>query len=81
MIDYANDFIRHAYNTRVLKSNSQQELVTFIITFLSNVQYIKNPYLKAKLVEVFVWFILSAPHFEADAYHLPDFVLFYLPSC
>lgn len=26
--------------------------MTFIITFLRNTQYIKNPYLKAKLVEV-----------------------------
>lgn len=28
------------------------ELVTFIITFLRNTKYVKNPYLKAKLVEV-----------------------------
>ncbi|CDH50642.1 ubiquitin conjugation factor e4 [Lichtheimia corymbifera JMRC:FSU:9682] len=47
---------KYCYHMKVFKSNSQEELVTFIITFLRNTQYIKNPYLKAKLVEILFFF-------------------------
>lgn len=43
---------RYGYETQVIKRHPQEELVTFIITFLRNMKYIKNPYLKAKFVEV-----------------------------
>ncbi|KAG5519150.1 hypothetical protein PMAC_002238 [Pneumocystis sp. 'macacae'] len=42
--------IRH--NPELIISNSAVELVVFIITFLKNSSYIKNPYLKAKLAEI-----------------------------
>lgn len=32
------------------------QLVAFIITFLKNAKHVKNPYLKAKLVEVLFFF-------------------------
>lgn len=43
---------RFSPESRVMRSNSQEELTTFVVTFLRSSKYIKNPYLKAKLVEV-----------------------------
>ena len=39
------------------------QLVAFIITFLKNTKYVKNPYLKAKLVEVNNIY-KDVPHFK-----------------
>ncbi|CAG8448174.1 2139_t:CDS:10, partial [Ambispora gerdemannii] len=40
------------WDPMVIVQNSRDELLTFVITFLRSSSYIKNPYLKAKLVEV-----------------------------
>ncbi|KAG4304130.1 hypothetical protein PORY_002494 [Pneumocystis oryctolagi] len=47
------------YNPELIVSNSIIELVIFIITFLKNSFYIKNPYLKAKLAEILFYGILK----------------------
>lgn len=47
---------KYGYETRVMHQTPHDELVTFIITFLKNTKYVKNPYLKAKLVEVTAYF-------------------------
>ncbi|KAL0082191.1 ubiquitin elongating factor core-domain-containing protein [Phycomyces blakesleeanus] len=47
---------KFGYDTQVIKMNPQTELVTFIITFLRNTKYIKNPYLKAKFVEILFFY-------------------------
>ncbi|KAI7901309.1 ubiquitin elongating factor core-domain-containing protein [Cokeromyces recurvatus] len=47
---------KYGYETRVMMQCPHDELVTFIITFLRNSKYVKNPYLKAKLVEVLFFF-------------------------
>lgn len=49
---YCTDLYRYGYETQVIKQYPQEELVTFLITFLRNTKYVKNPYLKAKFVEV-----------------------------
>ncbi|GBC03242.1 hypothetical protein RclHR1_05020019 [Rhizophagus clarus] len=46
------------YNPRVMLSCSRDELVIFIITFLKSSSYIKNPYLKAKLVEILFYYTI-----------------------
>lgn len=43
---------RYGYESQVIKQHPQEELITFLITFLRNTKYVKNPYLKAKFVEV-----------------------------
>lgn len=40
--------------------SGKKELVEFILTFMSSTWYIKNPYLKAKLVQVRLNFILCS---------------------
>jgi ubiquitin conjugation factor E4 B len=50
---------KYGYETRVTQTNSKDELVAFIVTFLKNPKYIKNPYLKAKFVEIL--FFLTYP--------------------
>nr|CAG8451270.1 10049_t:CDS:10 [Entrophospora candida] len=40
------------YNTRIFLSNSCDEILIFIITFLKSPSYIKNPYLKAKFIDI-----------------------------
>ncbi|KAI9321206.1 ubiquitin elongating factor core-domain-containing protein [Dichotomocladium elegans] len=47
---------KYCYHMNVFRSNSQEQLVTFIITFLRNTRYINNPHLKAKLVEILFFF-------------------------
>ncbi|RUS31621.1 ubiquitin elongating factor core-domain-containing protein [Jimgerdemannia flammicorona] len=47
---------KFGYESRVMRMNSKDELVTFAVTFLRSSKYIKNPYLKAKLVEIFFYF-------------------------
>ncbi|KAI8636432.1 ubiquitin elongating factor core-domain-containing protein [Parasitella parasitica] len=47
---------KHGYETRVMMQCPHDELVTFIITFLRSTKYVKNPYLKAKLVEILFFF-------------------------
>ncbi|KAG5438977.1 hypothetical protein PCANB_002307 [Pneumocystis canis] len=47
------------YNPELIASNSSGDLVIFIITFLKNSSYIKNPYLKAKLAEILFYGILK----------------------
>lgn len=47
---------KYGYETRVMNQCPHDELVTFIITFLRNTKYVKNPYLKAKLVEILFFF-------------------------
>ncbi|KAI8978027.1 ubiquitin elongating factor core-domain-containing protein [Pilobolus umbonatus] len=47
---------KFCYDTHVMKQSPHDELVTFIITFLRNTSYVKNPYLKAKLVEILFFF-------------------------
>lgn len=42
----------HRHQPESLSVSGRKELVDFIITFLSSTWYIKNPYLKAKLVTV-----------------------------
>ncbi len=44
--------LRYGYETQVMHQCPHDQLVAFIITFLKNTKYVKNPYLKAKLVEV-----------------------------
>ncbi|CAI2184476.1 10404_t:CDS:10 [Funneliformis geosporum] len=44
------------YNPRVILSGSRDELIIFIITFLKSSSYIKNPYLKAKFVEILFYY-------------------------
>ncbi|RIA98699.1 ubiquitin elongating factor core-domain-containing protein [Glomus cerebriforme] len=46
------------YNPKVILSCSRDELVIFIITFLKSSSYIKNPYLKAKLVEILFYYTM-----------------------
>ncbi|CAG8504078.1 13438_t:CDS:10, partial [Ambispora leptoticha] len=46
------------WDPMVIVQNSRNELLTFIITFLRSSSYIKNPYLKAKLVEILFYFTL-----------------------
>ncbi|EXX53635.1 hypothetical protein RhiirA5_349834 [Rhizophagus irregularis] len=46
------------YNPKVMLSCSRDELVIFIITFLKSSTYIKNPYLKAKLVEILFYYTI-----------------------
>jgi ubiquitin conjugation factor E4 B len=43
---------KYGFETQVMQQCPHDELVTFVITFLNNTKYVKNPYLKAKLVEV-----------------------------
>lgn len=40
------------HDPSILETNSKNELVIFITTILNNTTYVKNPYLKAKLVEI-----------------------------
>ncbi|KAI8381300.1 ubiquitin elongating factor core-domain-containing protein [Radiomyces spectabilis] len=47
---------KFGYETQVMRQNPHDELVIFIITFLRNTNYIKNPYLKAKFVEILFFF-------------------------
>ncbi|KAI8149698.1 ubiquitin elongating factor core-domain-containing protein [Fennellomyces sp. T-0311] len=47
---------KFCYQTPTFRSNPQEEIVAFIITFLRNSKYVKNPYLKAKLVEILFFF-------------------------
>jgi ubiquitin conjugation factor E4 B len=47
---------KYGYETRVMNQCPHDELVTFIIIFLRNTKYVKNPYLKAKLVEILFFF-------------------------
>lgn len=47
---------RYGFETRVMSQRPHDELVTFIITFLRSTKYVKNPYLKAKLVEILFFF-------------------------
>ncbi|KAI8084119.1 ubiquitin elongating factor core-domain-containing protein [Gilbertella persicaria] len=47
---------KYGYETNVMREHPHDELVTFIITFLRNANYVKNPYLKAKLVEILFFF-------------------------
>lgn len=47
---------KYGYETRVMMQCPHDELVTFIITFLRSTKYVKNPYLKAKLVEILFFF-------------------------
>ncbi|GAA5817498.1 hypothetical protein MFLAVUS_011046 [Mucor flavus] len=47
---------KYGYDTHVMSQCSHDELVTFIITFLRSTKYVKNPYLKAKLVEILFFF-------------------------
>ncbi|CAG8708529.1 9385_t:CDS:10, partial [Acaulospora morrowiae] len=46
------------YVPKVALTSSRDELVIFIITFLNSSTYIKNPYLKAKLVEILFHYTL-----------------------
>ncbi|KAI8065677.1 ubiquitin elongating factor core-domain-containing protein [Gongronella butleri] len=57
--DIADFFLflgKYGYETRVMPSHPQEDLVTFILTFLQNTQYIQNPHLKPKLVEILFFF-------------------------
>ncbi|KAI8982485.1 ubiquitin elongating factor core-domain-containing protein [Mycotypha africana] len=47
---------KYGYETRVMMQSPHDELVTFIITFLKSTKYVKNPYLKAKFVEILFFF-------------------------
>ncbi|KAG0749651.1 hypothetical protein G6F57_002879 [Rhizopus arrhizus] len=47
---------KYGYETQVMHQCPHDQLVAFIITFLKNTKYVKNPYLKAKLVEVLFFF-------------------------
>ncbi|KAI9276222.1 ubiquitin elongating factor core-domain-containing protein [Sporodiniella umbellata] len=47
---------KYGYETQVMHQCPHDQLVAFIITFLKNAKYVKNPYLKAKLVEVLFFF-------------------------
>ncbi|KAH8550974.1 ubiquitin elongating factor core-domain-containing protein [Umbelopsis sp. PMI_123] len=82
IVDFFTFLGKNAYHLRILKSNSQAELITFIITFLSNGQYIKNPYLKAKLVEILFYFTYpiaqGVPGDLEDALHSQQMALKYL---
>ncbi|KAI0061420.1 hypothetical protein BV25DRAFT_1805616 [Artomyces pyxidatus] len=49
-IEYYVFLVRHVPNT--LELTGKEELLTFAITFLSSTWYIKNPFLKSKLVEI-----------------------------
>ncbi|KAI9269014.1 ubiquitin elongating factor core-domain-containing protein [Phascolomyces articulosus] len=56
IVEYFIFLGKFCYQTPTFRSNSQEEIVAFIITFLRNSKYIKNPYLKAKLVEILFFF-------------------------
>ncbi|KAI8332411.1 ubiquitin elongating factor core-domain-containing protein [Chlamydoabsidia padenii] len=56
IVEYFIFLGKYGYETQVIKRHPQEELVTFIITFLRNMKYIKNPYLKAKFVEILFFF-------------------------
>lgn len=47
---------KYGYETQVMHQCPHDQLVAFIITFLKNAKHVKNPYLKAKLVEVLFFF-------------------------
>ncbi|CEI90732.1 hypothetical protein RMCBS344292_05047 [Rhizopus microsporus] len=47
---------KHGYETQVMHQCPHDQLAAFILTFLRNTKYVKNPYLKAKLVEVLFFF-------------------------
>ncbi|KAI8373503.1 ubiquitin elongating factor core-domain-containing protein [Choanephora cucurbitarum] len=47
---------KYGYETNVMRDHPHDELVAFIVTFLRNAKYVKNPYLKAKLVEILFFF-------------------------
>lgn len=72
---------RYCYHMKVFKSNSQEELVTFIITFLRNTQYIKNPYLKAKLVEVKMRYKGTHERWWLIVLMYSDSILLHLSNC
>ncbi|KAI8905797.1 ubiquitin elongating factor core-domain-containing protein [Entophlyctis helioformis] len=46
------------YNAVMLEHHPRDEIVTFAMTVLSNPTYIKNPYLKSKLVEILFYFTI-----------------------
>ncbi|KAK9722707.1 Ubiquitin conjugation factor E4 [Basidiobolus ranarum] len=50
------------YNPNLFSQTSScDDLINFIVTFIGNSKYIKNPYLKAKLVEILFFFTLPFP--------------------
>ena len=51
---------RHSPNS--LELSGKNEVVTFALTFLTSTWYIKNPFLKAKLVEVCPLYFISYYH-------------------
>lgn len=42
----------------MLQNTPRDEFMTFAMVFLSNSAYIKNPYLKSKLIEILFYFTL-----------------------
>ncbi|CAG8568426.1 6693_t:CDS:10 [Paraglomus occultum] len=46
------------YAPHIIVQNSSRELIDFIIVFLKSSSYVKNPYLKARLVEILFYFTL-----------------------
>lgn len=53
-------YCRHSPNT--LELSGKNELVIFALTFLTSTWYIKNPFLKAKLVEVYLLYFILVYH-------------------
>ncbi|KAF9644135.1 hypothetical protein BDM02DRAFT_3272627 [Thelephora ganbajun] len=60
VIDYFLFIVRHSPNS--LELSGKNELVIFTLTFLTSTWYIKNPFLKAKLVEMLFYGILGYGH-------------------
>ncbi|CAO3618750.1 unnamed protein product [Cunninghamella echinulata] len=56
IVEYFIFLGKYGFETQVIKQYPQEELVTFLITFLRNTKYVKNPYLKAKFVEILFYF-------------------------
>src|SRR4051812_14077334 len=46
------------YKAPIFENDSRDEFITFSMVMLSNSSYIKNPYLKSKLVEILFTFTL-----------------------
>ncbi|CAG8526533.1 3489_t:CDS:10 [Diversispora eburnea] len=80
---------RIRYNPRIANTVSRDELLIFIITFLSSSAYVKNPYLKAKFVEILFHFtirneneggmgVILATHPIALNHLMPSLMSFYV---
>ncbi|KAJ1970184.1 Ubiquitin conjugation factor E4 [Dispira parvispora] len=58
------------YDTMMMLHMSLEDLVIFVVVFLDHSSYVKNPYLRANLVEILFFLTLEPP---ADAFPRLDF--------